>query len=159
MSEIRTACEQDHASPAHLKAFTTKPDTFPHHDWVLCQRLSAALRAPAQTLQTVLDTSLDNLLRNRQLNLLLNVDSHTTRLRIPLGFAAHSSRVPGRQPKLWLCPRSCWSPSPARQTERRFCASRSCRRFRPCGAASGTPDDGYYSCPLRIVTRRPFSRY
>lgn len=119
MSEIRAACEQDHASPAHLKAFTTKPDTFPHHDWVLCQRLSAALRAPAQTLQTVLDTSLDNLLRNRQLNLLLNVDSHTTRLRIPLGFAAHSSRVPWRQPTLWLCPRSCWSPSAARQTERR----------------------------------------
>lgn len=61
VSEFRASRKQSNTGPAEFKAIATEPDAFPHHDWIFRQGLGAALRAPADTLQTLFDTSLDDL--------------------------------------------------------------------------------------------------
>ncbi len=62
VSEFRASRKQGYAGPAEFKAVATQPNAFPHHDWIFRQGLSAALRTPADTLQTLFDTSLDDLI-------------------------------------------------------------------------------------------------
>ncbi|PYX04278.1 MAG: hypothetical protein DMG85_18155 [Acidobacteria bacterium] len=62
VSELRAPRKQGYAGPAQFKTFVTKPDAVPHHDRIFVQGLSAALSAPAQALQTLLNTSLDRLI-------------------------------------------------------------------------------------------------
>jgi len=62
VSEFRASRKQGYAGSAEFKAVVTQPNAFPHHDRIFRQRLSAALRTPADTLQTLFDTSLDNLI-------------------------------------------------------------------------------------------------
>ena len=62
VSEFRTSRKQGNTGPAEFKAIATEPDAFPHNDRVLREGFRAALRTPANTLQTVLDTSLDYLI-------------------------------------------------------------------------------------------------
>ena len=62
VSEFRASGKQGNAGPAEFKAIATEPDAFPHHDRVFRKGLSAALRTPANTLQTIFDTSLDDLI-------------------------------------------------------------------------------------------------
>jgi len=62
MRESGTAREQSYACPAQFKAFATKPDAFPHHGRVYREGFIAALRTPAQTLQTLIDTPLNDLI-------------------------------------------------------------------------------------------------
>jgi hypothetical protein len=62
VSEFRASRKQGYAGSAEFNAVATQPNAFPHHDRIFRQRLSAALRTPADTLQTLLDTSLDNLI-------------------------------------------------------------------------------------------------
>src|SRR4029077_18662702 len=77
VSELRAPRKQGYAGAAQFKTFVTKPDAVPHHDWIFVQGLSAALSAPAQALQTLLNTSLDCLIWNR-----LRIGLHD----LPLGF-------------------------------------------------------------------------
>jgi hypothetical protein len=62
VSELRAPRKQGYAGPAQFKTFVTKPDAVPHHDRIFVQGLGAALSAPAQALQTLLNTSLDRLI-------------------------------------------------------------------------------------------------
>jgi hypothetical protein len=62
VSELRASRKQGYAGPAQFKTFVTKPDAVLHHDRIFVQGLSAALSAPAQALQTLLNTPLDRLI-------------------------------------------------------------------------------------------------
>jgi hypothetical protein len=62
VSEFRASRKQGYAGSAEFEAVATQPNAFPHHDRIFRQRLSAALRTPADTLQTLFDTSLDDLI-------------------------------------------------------------------------------------------------
>ena len=71
VSKRGAACKQNHTSPAKFNTFATKPNTFPHCGWIVRQGLIARLRTPPQALQTLLDTSLDDLAGNRHVKLLV----------------------------------------------------------------------------------------
>jgi hypothetical protein len=62
VSEFRASRKQGYAGSAEFKAVAAEPNAFPHHDRIFRQRLGVALRTPADTLQTLFDASLDDLI-------------------------------------------------------------------------------------------------